>query len=160
MAVESAEGRRVETADWLVLCNGLFSRPHVPSWPGREEFEQAGGRVVSPADLGDGEASRGKKLVVLGWGKSATDIATGSLDAAASVDVVARNIGWSCRAGLAGSPGSGWSSVVPASSCSSESGGQTLSSACAFVCSTPFGPARSGTCGAPSREIWSCIGAT
>jgi dimethylaniline monooxygenase (N-oxide forming) len=94
LMVETPAGRHVETADWLVLCNGLFSRPHVPAWPGREEFEQAGGRVFSPSDLGDGEACRGRKLVVLGWGKSATDIATSSLDAAASVDVVARNIGW------------------------------------------------------------------
>ena len=109
MTVETAAGRHVETADWLVLCNGLFSRPLVPVLPGREEFEKAGGRVFSPSDLGDGEACHGKRLVILGWGKSATDIATGSHGAAASVDVVARNIGWKLPRRIGGIP---WQRLV------------------------------------------------
>jgi cation diffusion facilitator CzcD-associated flavoprotein CzcO len=83
-----------ETADWLVVANGLSCKPYVPSFPGRAAFEVAGGSVLSPSDLGDGEALHDRDVVVVGWGKSAADIAAVAAPVARSVTVVARRIEW------------------------------------------------------------------
>ena len=87
-------GTRRESVDWLVLANGLFSTPHVPDVPGRREFEQAGGRVVATVDVGDGGVYRGRHLVVLGWGKSASDIASAAVGVASTVSMVVRRVTW------------------------------------------------------------------
>jgi dimethylaniline monooxygenase (N-oxide forming) len=83
-----------ETADWLVVANGLSCKPYVPSFPGREAFEAAGGSVLSPSDLGNGDVLHDRDVVVVGWGKSAADIAAAAAPVARSVTVVARRIGW------------------------------------------------------------------
>ena len=83
-----------ETVAWLVVANGLCSLPYVPDFKGRDEFEAAGGRVLAPSEIGDGDALRDRDVVVIGWGKSAADIAVASLPLARSVTVVARRIGW------------------------------------------------------------------
>jgi cation diffusion facilitator CzcD-associated flavoprotein CzcO len=83
-----------ETADWLVVANGLCSTPYVPDYKGRDEFEAAGGRLLAPSQIGDAEALRDRDVVVIGWGKSAADIATAAVPLARSVTVVARSIGW------------------------------------------------------------------
>lgn len=82
------------TADWLIAANGVFSEPHVPAWPGRDGFEAAGGRIVVPSDLGAGEALDDQKVVVVGWGKTACDLAAVSAGRATSTDVVARTLTW------------------------------------------------------------------
>jgi dimethylaniline monooxygenase (N-oxide forming) len=80
--------------DWLVVANGVFSTPHVPDWAGREEFEAHGGRVLAPTELGDGAALEGRRVVVVGWGKTACDVAAASSRTADSTTVVARTIRW------------------------------------------------------------------
>lgn len=50
--------------------------------------------MVVPSDLGDGRALDGKKVVVVGWGKTACDLAAVSANRAASTDVVARTLTW------------------------------------------------------------------
>ena len=92
--VDGPAGRRTEHADWLVLANGVFSRPHVPDLPGRAEFEAAGGVVLHTSGLDDAERCRGRDVVVLGCGKSATDIAVALSRDARSTTMVARTIGW------------------------------------------------------------------
>lgn len=94
LEVEDAAGSHTVPADWLVVANGVFSVSHVPQWSGRESFEDAGGMVLSPSDLGDGEILRDRRVVVLGSGKSACDIAVASLGTAASTHLVARTLRW------------------------------------------------------------------
>ncbi|WP_425308975.1 NAD(P)/FAD-dependent oxidoreductase [Ammonicoccus fulvus] len=83
-----------EEFDFLVVANGIFSVPFIPDWPGREEFEEAGGRVCAPSDVHDLEAVRGKDLVVVGYGKSACDVAVSLSEGAATTTVVARQLLW------------------------------------------------------------------
>ncbi|MCU1591141.1 MAG: monooxygenase [Frankiales bacterium] len=83
-----------ETVDWLVVANGLCSMPYLPAIAGREEFEAAGGRLLVPSQIGDAEALQGRDVVVIGWGKSAADIAVAAAPVARSVTIVARRIGW------------------------------------------------------------------
>ncbi|PWJ53570.1 Predicted flavoprotein CzcO associated with the cation diffusion facilitator CzcD [Quadrisphaera granulorum] len=88
--------------DHLVVANGIFSDPHVPDYPGAEEFRAAGGRLLATSDVHDVEEVRGKHVVVVGYGKSACDVATALAPAAASLDVVARQLLWKVPRLLAG----------------------------------------------------------
>jgi len=92
--VAGAQGRSRHAVDFLVLANGVFSTPHVPAWPGREEFEAGGGRVEEPTQLGDGAALVGRDVVVVGWGKTACDVAAASSRTARSTSLVARAVRW------------------------------------------------------------------
>ena len=83
-----------ETADWLIVANGLCSMPYVPTFAGREDFDAAGGRVLVPSQIGDADALLDRDVVVIGWGKSAADIAVAATSVARSVTIVARHIGW------------------------------------------------------------------
>ena len=107
VAVEPAPGRgwtvrsrgrdgteEVEHVDHLVMANGVYSRPHVPDWPGLEAFVAAGGAVVEPSSVGDGSLFDGRDVVVVGWGKSACDVAVAASRRAASVTLVARELWW------------------------------------------------------------------
>jgi cation diffusion facilitator CzcD-associated flavoprotein CzcO len=67
--------RGTETVDRLIVANGVFCEPHIPDYPGRSEFEAAGGRVV-------------------GYGKSACDVTVPVSQVAASTHVIARQLLW------------------------------------------------------------------
>lgn len=92
--LEGPGGARREHADWLVMANGICSLPHVPEYPGAEAFIANGGLVLAPSEVGDGDRLRGRDVVVVGWGKSAADIALAAIPLARSVTVVARGISW------------------------------------------------------------------
>jgi Flavin-binding monooxygenase-like len=83
-----------EHVDALVVANGVFCEPAVPDYPGRAEFTAAGGRVLAGSELNDREQARGKRVLVVGYGKSACDIAVPVSEVAASTDVVARHLLW------------------------------------------------------------------
>ncbi|HEY0937982.1 MAG TPA: NAD(P)/FAD-dependent oxidoreductase, partial [Trebonia sp.] len=57
----------------LVVANGIFCEPAVPRYPGEAEFTAAGGRVTAGTELHDEEQARGKRVLVVGYGKSACD---------------------------------------------------------------------------------------
>ena len=100
--VVGEHGPACHQVDWLVVANGVFCTPHVPDWPGRAEFEAHGGRVVVPSDLGSGAELDDRQVVVLGWGKTACDVAVSSSATARSTTVVARAIRWKIPKRVAG----------------------------------------------------------
>src|SRR5690349_3795532 len=59
------DGVARETVDWLVVANGLCSMPYVPEIKGSEEFETAGGRLLAPSQIGEGDALRDRDVVVI-----------------------------------------------------------------------------------------------
>jgi cation diffusion facilitator CzcD-associated flavoprotein CzcO len=83
-----------EDFDVLTVCNGIFSAPLVPDYPGAAEFRAAGGTLCHSSEFLDLEAARGRNVVVVGYGKSSCDVAVGLADAAASTTVVARELIW------------------------------------------------------------------
>jgi hypothetical protein len=83
-----------EHADKLVVANGVFCEPAVPRYPGEAQFAEAGGRVMAGTELHDAEQARGKRVLVVGYGKSACDVTVPVSLAAASTDVVARHLLW------------------------------------------------------------------
>ncbi|WP_053239142.1 flavin-containing monooxygenase [Sandaracinus amylolyticus] len=80
--------------DFLVVCNGIFSAPFVPSYAGRDEFVANGGRICHTCELHDPEDARGKHVLVVGYGKSSCDVASAVASTSASTTVVARELIW------------------------------------------------------------------
>lgn len=83
-----------ESFEHVVLCNGLFEKPYMPEIEGRAEFESAGGVVIHSSSFSTTELARGKDVVVLGFGKSAIDIATEANRVASNVALVFRRTSW------------------------------------------------------------------
>jgi hypothetical protein len=84
----------VEGFDRLVIANGVFCEPAVPAYPGLAEFTAAGGTVRAATEFNDAEEARGKHVLVVGYGKSACDVAVAINGVAASTDVIARQLLW------------------------------------------------------------------
>lgn len=80
--------------DTLVVANGIFSEPFIPSYEGREAFEAAGGRLCAASEFHDVEEARGKHVLVVGYGKSSCDVAAAVGEVAMSTKVIARELLW------------------------------------------------------------------
>ncbi|MGQ5264473.1 flavin-containing monooxygenase [Micromonospora sp. ZYX-F-536] len=92
----------MERYDHLVVANGIFCDPLVPSFPGAEDFTAAGGRVLPAGEFHDLAAARGKNVVIVGYGKSSCDVAIPVSDVAARTHVVARELLWKMPRKLGG----------------------------------------------------------
>jgi dimethylaniline monooxygenase (N-oxide forming) len=65
--------------DFVVVASGTFSDKNVLTHPGQDGFEYAGGTVLHSCEYTDPALVRGKKVVVLGFSKSATDVAVNAV---------------------------------------------------------------------------------
>lgn len=80
--------------DHVVIANGIFSDPFIPSYPGVAEFEEVGGRLCAASDFHDLDEAAGKHVLVVGYGKSACDVAEALSEVSATMTVVAREVTW------------------------------------------------------------------
>jgi dimethylaniline monooxygenase (N-oxide forming) len=81
-----------EGFDFVVVCTGLYSnRPHLPRFPGQEGFA---GEIMHVSALADRSRLAGRKVAVLGFGKSATDAALESSAVAAETSIIFRQPHW------------------------------------------------------------------
>lgn len=80
--------------DHLVVANGIFSTPFIPDFAGAEAFTAAGGRICAPSDVHELAEVEGKDVLVVGYGKSACDIASAITGTTKSTTVVARHLIW------------------------------------------------------------------
>ncbi|MFE4512721.1 flavin-containing monooxygenase [Kitasatospora sp. NPDC056783] len=94
VTVDAPTGRSTREFDFLLVCNGIFSAPHVPDLPGTRRFTTAGGTVLHTSDCGSAELFRGRRVVVVGFGKSAMDIAATAAPRAREVHLVVRRAVW------------------------------------------------------------------
>jgi len=100
LAVRDKEGERQENFDLLVVCVGLYSnQPYRPEFPGQESF---GGEILHISQLKSCAPLEGKRVAVLGFGKSATDAALESEAAAKETHLIVRNPHWPVPRKLAG----------------------------------------------------------
>ena len=97
----ATEGTWVERCEHLIVANGVFSDPAVPNYPGVELFRSAGHRLCHVTQFGNLDDARGKAVVVVGYGKSACDVAAAVSEVAASTTVVARRLLWKMPVRLA-----------------------------------------------------------
>lgn len=86
---------KAEDFDFVAVCTGQFSEKNILTHPGQEEFEAGRGTVLHSSEYTDPEIIRGKDVVVLGFSKSATDIAVNAAqNGAKSVSIVYRESVW------------------------------------------------------------------
>ena len=87
-------GHEVFSFDYLTVCNGIFSIPSIPEYPGAARFIEAGGTVCHTSEFTQLEEARGKNVLVVGYGKSSCDVANATVGISASTTVVARHLIW------------------------------------------------------------------
>ncbi|MCV6591583.1 MAG: NAD(P)/FAD-dependent oxidoreductase [Silicimonas sp.] len=86
LTLEAGSHRWREDFDFVAIGTGQFSEKNIISHPGQDGFEAAGGQVMHSSEYTDPSMIRGKRVVVLGGSKSATDIAVNAAEnGAASV---------------------------------------------------------------------------
>ena len=90
----AAQERTVRSFDYLIVCNGIFSEPAVPAYPGVDEFVAAGGRVCHTSQFNQLQDAHGKHVLVVGYGKSSCDVANATVDVSRSTTVLARHLIW------------------------------------------------------------------
>jgi dimethylaniline monooxygenase (N-oxide forming) len=82
----------LEEFDYCVTCTGMYSSvPHLPRHKGAECFK---GEILHSCTFMDKEQVKGKKVVVVGGGKSAVDNAVSAAKAGASSTLVYRDAHW------------------------------------------------------------------
>ena len=88
----SPSGEGTEAFDYLVVAVGQYTQwKHRPQFPGESEF---GGRVITERDVTDLEIFRDRKTVVVGFGKSAVDMANLAAEGAEQVYHLFRTPRW------------------------------------------------------------------
>ncbi|MDX1711627.1 MAG: NAD(P)-binding domain-containing protein [Rhodovibrionaceae bacterium] len=86
--------------DFVVVCIGLYSNtPRMPDFPGSDAFA---GDIMHVSGLRSRRQLSGKRVCVLGYGKSATDAALEAAEAAAETHIVVREPHWPFPSRLAG----------------------------------------------------------
>ena len=82
-----------ERFDFLVVCNGTFCEPFIPQAEGMEDFVAAGGQILHTSNVRSTDF-RDKKVVVVGYGKSACDVAASIAKEARETHLVFREAKW------------------------------------------------------------------
>src|SRR5690348_2219619 len=88
-------GTTREDFDFVAICTGQFSEPQTLTLPGADAFKARGGQILHSSQYADAALAKGRKVVVLGGSKSATDIAVNAVDSGArEVTIVYREPVW------------------------------------------------------------------
>lgn len=80
-----------KTFDYIVITTGIYFDPYMPEFPGQERFK---GQVIHTKQYRAPKQVTGKKVVVLGFGKSALDVAGEVIKFAHEVTLVYRKAHW------------------------------------------------------------------
>jgi cation diffusion facilitator CzcD-associated flavoprotein CzcO len=91
VAVRGPDGPTSMHCDFVVVCAGTFSEPQVPEIPGVDRFA---GTVVHSSQATDPALVVGKRVVVMGAGKSALDCAAWAAQCAQRCTLVFRAPHW------------------------------------------------------------------
>jgi hypothetical protein len=86
-----SKGTKMLVFDFVVVCNGVFSKPNVPQIEGKDHFV---GSLIHTSKMVDREVLSGQRVVVVGAGKSALDCASVAAHEAASSTLVFRTPHW------------------------------------------------------------------
>jgi len=93
-------GETVEEFDLAVVSIGLYSEtPNIPLFDGRDQFD---GEVIHVSALKSHDQLTGKRVIVVGYGKSATDAAVESASVATNTHILLRHAHWPVPRNLLG----------------------------------------------------------
>lgn len=76
---------------FVAICTGTFHKPHVPAFKGLESFT---GKVLHSSAVNDPALLENKSVAVIGFAKSATDIATLAADRSSECHLLYRKAQW------------------------------------------------------------------
>lgn len=95
LELKSPDGVKRENFDFVAICTGQFNEPQTLTLPGEDAFKASGGKIMHSSAYNDAAIAKGRKVVVLGGSKSATDIAVNAVNSGASdVTIVYREPVW------------------------------------------------------------------
>jgi Flavin-binding monooxygenase-like len=95
LQLKTPDGSSTEDFDFVAICTGQFTDPRTLNLPGEEAFRAQGGQILHSSRYDDASLATGRKVVVLGGSKSATDIAVNAVTSGASeVTIVYREPVW------------------------------------------------------------------
>ncbi len=80
--------------DFVVVCNGIFNVPKMPLLPGKEDFIASGGQVLHSTEFNDSSLLKDQRIIIVGFGRSATDIANYAVPIAKECTIIFRQILW------------------------------------------------------------------
>jgi dimethylaniline monooxygenase (N-oxide forming) len=84
-----------EDFDFVAVCTGQFNEPRELHCPGEDGFLAQGGQILHSSKYSDPALAKGRRVVVLGGSKSATDIAVNAAKSGArEVTIVMREPVW------------------------------------------------------------------
>ncbi|GAA0562222.1 flavin-containing monooxygenase [Chitinophaga japonensis] len=87
-------GRETLSFSYVVVCTGTFHEPHIPEIPGMGSYREAGGIVLHSSAVTDANQLAGRDVAVVGFAKSATDIATLAAGVGKSCTLIYRQAHW------------------------------------------------------------------
>ncbi|HEX2532648.1 MAG TPA: NAD(P)-binding domain-containing protein [Chitinophagaceae bacterium] len=82
------------TFDFVAICTGTFHKPFVPDFPGAQSFRDAGGAILHSSQVKCPSLLKDKSVAVIGFAKSATDIATLAADISKTCTLIYRKAQW------------------------------------------------------------------
>jgi dimethylaniline monooxygenase (N-oxide forming) len=91
ITVQSPDGPASLRCDFVVVCAGVFSEPHVPEIEGADRFA---GLLLHSSEATDPALFAGQRVVVVGAGKSALDCAASAASRAKTCTLVFRRPHW------------------------------------------------------------------
>jgi dimethylaniline monooxygenase (N-oxide forming) len=91
--IESQTGSEAESTefDFFIMSPGMFNLPKLPSWPGLEDFA---GEVIHSSQFRDAVQVKNKRVAIVGFSRSAMDIAVDIIEDAEAVSVLHRSVRW------------------------------------------------------------------
>ena len=100
MTIDDRGRSRREDFDLVVIATGLYSNvPYMPAFHGQESFR---GEVLHISQVKTRAPLEGKRVAVVGYSKSATDVAIESAAVAREVHIIFREAHWPVPRNLAG----------------------------------------------------------
>lgn len=88
---ESNSVRESSEFDFFVMAPGMFNLPRIPNWPGIESFS---GDLIHSSQLRDTSQVKNKAVAIIGFSRSAMDIAVDIIGDAESVTIIHRSVRW------------------------------------------------------------------
>ncbi len=80
--------------DFVVVCTGVFQEKYIPEFPGMKSYLEAGGQILHSSDIQSECTLKNRHVAVVGFAKSATDIATRSSELSFSTTLLYRKAQW------------------------------------------------------------------
>lgn len=94
LTIDGPEGLKRHRFDWLIACNGIFSVPAIPPFPGADAFRANGGQLLHTSQFTRPEVARDQHVLIVGYGKSSCDVGNAIAETSASTTMVVRHLIW------------------------------------------------------------------